>query len=52
MILPDGTVAAELSDEEGLIVYDLVDDVEGYRSSFPVRNDRRVDLYKELYGED
>ena len=52
VILPDGTVAAELSDEEGLIVYDLVDDVEGYRSSFPVRNDRRVDLYKELYGED
>lgn len=52
VILPDGTVAAELSDEEGLIFYDLVDDVEDYRSSFPVRNDRRVDLYKELYGKD
>lgn len=49
VILPDGTVAAELSDEEGLIYYDLMDDVPGYRQAFPVKQDRRVELYTKLY---
>ena len=49
MILPDGTLAAELSDEEGLIYYDLMDDVPGYRQAFPVKQDRRVELYTKLY---
>lgn len=52
VVLPDGTVAELLSDEEGLLLYELVDDVEGYRTGFPVKRDRRTDLYVELYGKD
>ena len=52
VVLPDGTVAEQLSDEEGLIFYDLVDDVEKFRRGFPMKQDRRVDLYAELYGKD
>lgn len=48
VIRPDGTVAAELSDEEGLIYYDLIDDVPDYRQAFPVKQDRRVELYGRL----
>ena len=48
VILPDGTVAAELSDEEGLILYDLTDDVDDYRRVFPMKQDRRPDLYARL----
>ena len=51
VILPDGTVAEQLSDEEGLIYYELSDDVEDYRCAFPVRQDRRKDLYVKLYKE-
>ena len=52
VILPDGTVVEQLSDEEGLIFYDLVDDVEKFRLGFPVKQDRRMDLYVELYKKD
>lgn len=52
VVLPDGTVAEQLSDEEGLIFYDLVDDVEKFRRGFPMKQDRRVDLYAELYEKD
>ena len=52
VILPDGTVAAHLVDEEGLVFYDLSDDVEEYRQSFPMKQDRRTDLYIELYEKD
>lgn len=45
VINPDGQVLDMLSDEEGLIIYDFADDVETYRSSFPVKQDRREDLY-------
>ena len=48
VILPDGTVAEQLSDAEGLILYDLTDDVEEYRRSFPVKKDRRQQLYTKL----
>ena len=48
VILPDGTVAEQLADAEGFILYDLTDDVEAYRQSFPVKNDRRQQLYAKL----
>ena len=48
VILPDGSVAAQLTDEEGMILYDLVDDVEDYRRSFPMKQDRRPQLYAAL----
>ena len=50
VILPDGTVAAQLTDEEGMILYDLTDDVEEYRRSFPMKQDRRPKLYAALQG--
>ena len=50
VILPDGTVAEQLSEEEGMIYYELADDVEAYRRSFPVRKDRRPALYAQLQG--
>lgn len=48
VINPDGQIIEMLSDEEGLIIYDLSDDVEQYRSSFPVKKDRREALYQML----
>ncbi len=51
VINPDGQVLEILSDEEGLIIYDLVDDVEQYRRNFPVKQDRREELYKCLTEE-
>lgn len=51
VILPDGTVAEQLADEEGLICYELSDDVDTYRQSFPMKQDRRNDLYMKLYEE-
>lgn len=48
VILPDGTVAEQLSEKEGMIFYDLTDDTEEYRQSFPVKKDRRTQLYRAL----
>lgn len=48
IINPDGQILEMLSDEEGLIIYDLADDVEQYRSGFPVKKDRREKLYAAL----
>ncbi len=45
---PDGRVLSMISDEEGLIIYDLLDDVEQYREGFPVKKDRREELYTIL----
>ena len=50
VIRPDGTVTEQLSEEEGLILYDLLDDAEDFRKSFPVRQDRRPGLYARLLG--
>ena len=52
VILPDGTVAVQLSDEEGLILYDLMDEAEDHRRSFPLRKDRRPLLYAELQASE
>ncbi|MDD7642174.1 MAG: carbon-nitrogen family hydrolase [bacterium] len=48
VILPDGTVAEQLSEKEGMIFYELTDDTEEYRQSFPVKRDRRPQLYVKL----
>lgn len=52
VILPDGRVAEQLEEKEGLILYDLKDDVINYRDAFPMKRDRRNDLYVELYEKD
>ncbi len=45
IINPNGEVLVELSDKEGVIEYELIDDVEKYRNVFQVKNDRREDWY-------
>lgn len=39
VITPNGDVEVSLSDESGVIVYDLIDDVDEYRKGFPVLKD-------------
>lgn len=48
IINPNGNIIRMLSDNEGLIQYDITDDVEMYRKVFPVLKDRRTELYKRL----
>lgn len=48
VINPDGQVMEMLSDEEGLIICDVEDDVAQYRKSFPVKRDRRETLYDKI----
>lgn len=45
---PYGEVIARLGNGECLYITDIPDDVEQIRSQFPVRHDRRYDLYAEL----
>lgn len=48
IISPDGKIIDILSYKEGNIICNIENDVDKYRSSFPVKNDRREDLYKIL----
>ncbi len=48
VINPNGVILDILSDKEGVIDYELVDDVEDYRREFPVLRDRRSKLYNVL----
>ena len=50
VINPNGDVLKELSGQEGIIEFNLLDDVEDYRNSFQVKNDRREELYCNLYS--
>ncbi len=49
VINPNGEVLQMLSDEEGLVIFELTDDVEEYRKAFPVKQDRRPELYARLF---
>lgn len=48
VVSPDGEVLSCLSGKEGIVYHELTDDVERLRASFPVRHDRREDLYERL----
>lgn len=48
VINPEGECIGRLSRQEGLILCEIKDDVKGYRSGFPVKNDRRVEYYKQI----
>lgn len=48
VINPDGEIKAMANEGEGLIICELDYDVERLRSTFPVKNDRQVDLYKGI----
>ncbi len=49
IINPNGQILQELSGQEGLMEYDLQDETAEFRNHFPVKNDRREDLYYALY---
>lgn len=48
VINPNGEILMELSGQEGVLEYELLDDVGDFRNSFQVKNDRREDLYCNL----
>lgn len=51
VIDPDGEINAELSQTEGIIELELTDDVERFREVFPVKQDRKEELYARLLRE-
>lgn len=51
IIAPDGKIISKLSGKEGILEYDLNDDVYKVRSRFPVRKDRKEDLYNKMSKE-
>ena len=48
IISPNGEVLSGLLDQEGVLEYELMDDVQEFRIEFPVKQDRREELYEEL----
>ena len=48
VITPNGDIAQSLSDKCGLITYNLSDDVDDYRNSFPVLKDIKKYLYSTM----
>ena len=51
VINPDGQIKHLLSDEEGIIVYEFVNDTKSYIISFPVKKDRKEELYYKIRYE-
>jgi len=51
IIDPNGNIMEILSDKEGLIVLDIPDNIAEIREGFPVRRDRKPELYKKLSQE-
>ena len=49
-ISPDGEILELLDGEEGIIIVELSENIEELRRSFPVKQDRRWDLYISKYG--
>lgn len=52
IIDPNGEICGMLSDKEGILKYDLTDNTETYRNSFPVLKDIRTDLCLDFRAED
>jgi predicted amidohydrolase len=50
IIDPKGNMLAELSYQEGLLVYDIKNDVDQLRNEFPIKQDRKINLYKKFYN--
>ena len=49
IIDPNGNILLELANEEGILEYDLNDNVQEIRDFFPVKMDRKEDVYYEFY---
>lgn len=52
VIAPDGSIREKLGDEEGLLTFELKNDVWQYRDSFPTFRDRREELYIKLLQQE
>lgn len=50
LIDPNGNILAALSEQEGVLEYEIMDDVQEIRNRFPVKQDRREALYYVLSG--
>lgn len=48
VINPDGEVQEQLPGTEGIVYFDLADNVRQFREAFPVKRDRRKGLYRDL----
>lgn len=48
VINPNGEILLRLSEQEGMLEYDLSDDVGSFRSAFQVKCDRRESLYHKI----
>lgn len=48
---PDGRRIAGFQQKEGILAVDILEDTESYRKRFPVRRDRRWELYRKWYRE-
>ena len=51
IINPNGQVQKKLSGEEGILYYDLEDDVQLFRNCFSLKKDRKESLYCKMYDE-
>lgn len=51
VIDPNGNVMESLSDQEGLIVLDIPNNTAEIREAFPVKQDRKPELYRKLSQE-
>lgn len=51
IIDPYGTILSELSNQEGILVCDIENCVDKYRQEFPVKQDRKIQLYAKLLEE-
>lgn len=51
VVSPDGTVMDVLSNMEGLVIAEIGDQVTKIRSEFPVKRDRKWELYKTMYED-
>ena len=49
VINPNGEVLLEFSQQEGILEYELKNNVISIRENFPIKDDRRERLYKDLY---
>lgn len=52
IIDPLGEILCELAEKEGLLIYELEDHVKAFRKAFPVKKDRRENLYERLKSKE
>ncbi|MBQ3665342.1 MAG: carbon-nitrogen family hydrolase [Lachnospiraceae bacterium] len=49
VINPNGDILFEINDTHGMRIAEIPNDISGYRDEFPVKKDRRNNLYRDFY---